>query len=88
MVFRAFSGDSSFVSAVLGLLLPLCTFCGLPILIWGRAKTLGFLGVFSIRVVGPGPCFLLLASYHVGSISAPLLKMPAKKDVASSSAAG
>ena len=88
MVFKAFSGDSGFVSAVLGLLLPLCTFCGLPILIWGRAKTLGFLGIFSIRVVGPGPCFLLLASCLVGSISAPLLKMPAKKDVASSSAAG
>ena len=87
MVFRAFSGDFGFVSAVLGLLLPPCTFCGLSILLWGRAKTSVFLGVFSIRVVGSGPCFLLLASCHAGFVLAPLLKMPAKKDVASSSAA-
>ena len=49
---------------------------------------LGFLGVFAVRVVGPGLCFLLLAYYHVGSVLAPLLKMSAKKDVASSSAVG
>ena len=49
---------------------------------------LGFLGVFVVRVVGSGPCFLLLASCHAGSISAPLLKMPVKKDVVLSSTAG
>ena len=49
---------------------------------------LGFLGFFAVRVVGPGLCFLLLASCHAGSVSAPLLKMPTKKDVASSSAVG
>ena len=49
---------------------------------------LGFLGVFAIRVMGPSPCFLLLASCHVGFVSVPLLKMPAKKDVVSSSATG
>ena len=49
---------------------------------------LGFLGVFAVRVVGSGPCFLLLASRHAGSVSTPLLRMPAKKDVATSSAAG
>ena len=49
---------------------------------------LGFLGVFAVRVVGSGPYFLLLASCHAGSVSAPLLKMPAKKDVAWSSAVG
>ena len=87
MVFRAFSGDSGCVSAMLGLLLPPCTFCGLPILLWGRAKTLGFLGVFSIRVVWSGLCFLLLASCHAGSVSAPLLKMLEKKNVVLSSVA-
>ena len=49
---------------------------------------LGFLGVFFVRVVGPGPYFLLLASCHAGSVSAPLLKMPVKKDAVSSNAAG
>ena len=49
---------------------------------------LGFLGIFVVRVVGSGPCFLLLASCHAGSVSAPLLKMPVKKDVVLSSAAG
>ena len=49
---------------------------------------LGFLGFFAVKVVGPGPCFLLLASCHASSVSAPLLKMPAKNEVASSSAAG
>ncbi|KAL6343261.1 hypothetical protein AAG906_022177 [Vitis piasezkii] len=39
-------------------------------------------------VMGSGPCFLLLASCHAGSVSAPLLKMPAKKDVASSNIVG
>ena len=49
---------------------------------------LGFLGIFVVMAVGSGPCFLLLASRHAGSFSAPRFKMPAKKDVASSSAAG
>ena len=48
---------------------------------------LGFLGVFAVRVVGPGPCFLLLASCHAGSVSAPLLKMLEKKNVVLSSVA-
>ena len=38
----------------------------------GMLVMLGFLDVFSIRVVGSGPCFLLLAFYHTGSVSAPL----------------
>ena len=54
----------------------------------GMLVMLGFLSVFSVRVVGPGPCFLLLAFYYAGSVSAPLSKMSAKKEVASSSAAG
>ena len=33
-----FSGDSGCVLGVLGFLLPPCTFCGLPILLWGRVK--------------------------------------------------
>ena len=49
---------------------------------------LGFLGVFVVRVVGSSHCFLLLPSCHAGFVSATLLKMPAKKDVASSSAVG
>ena len=54
----------------------------------GMLVMLGFLGVFAIRVVGSRPCFLLLASCHAGSVLAPLLKMPTKKDIASSSSAG
>ena len=38
--------------------------------------------------MGSGPYFLLLASRHAGSVSAPRFKMPAKKDIAPSSAAG
>ena len=38
LVFRVFSGDSGCVLGVLGFLLPPCTFCGLPILLWGRVK--------------------------------------------------
>ena len=53
----------------------------------GILVMLGFLGVFAVKVVVSGPCFLLLASHHAGSVSTPLLKMPTKKDVASSSAA-
>ena len=53
----------------------------------GMLVMLSFMGVFAIRVVGLGPCFLLLASCHAGFVSATLLKMHAKKDVASSSAA-
>ena len=37
--------------------------------------------------MGPGLSFLLLAFCHAGFVSAPCFKMPAKKDVASSSAA-
>ena len=54
----------------------------------GMLVMLGFLSVFAVRVVGPGPCFLLLPSCHAGFVSVTLLKMPVKKDVASSSAAG
>ena len=54
----------------------------------GMLVMLGFLSVFAFRVVGPGPCFLLLASCHAGSASTPLPKMSANKDAASSSAAG
>lgn len=38
--------------------------------------------------MGPGLSFLLLAFRHAGIISAPHFNMPAKNDVASSSAAG
>ena len=48
---------------------------------------LGFLDVFAVRAVGSDPCFLLLASRHTGSVSAPCFKMPEKKDVVSSSVA-
>ena len=46
------------------------------------------MGVFAVRIVGSGPCFLLLPSCHAGLVSATFLKMPAKKDVALSSATG
>ena len=49
---------------------------------------LGFLGVLPVRAMGLGLCFLLLASRHAGSVSAPRFKMSEKKDVASSSATG
>ena len=54
----------------------------------GMLVMLGFLGVFAVRVVGSGPCFLLLAFCHAGTASTPLPKMSANKDVASSSVAG
>ena len=38
MVSRAFSGGFDRVLGALGFLLPPCTFCGLPILLWGRVK--------------------------------------------------
>ena len=43
---------------------------------------------FAIRAVGSARCFLLLAFCHASCVSAPRFKMPVKKDVASSSAAG
>ena len=79
LVFKAFSGDSGFVLAVLGFLLPLAPFMGYRSFFgvelrvgMGMLVMLGLLGVFSVRVVGSGPCFLLLASCHAGSASAPL----------------
>ena len=38
----------------------------------GMLVMLGFLGVFAVRVVGLGPCFLLLAFCHAGSVSTSL----------------
>ena len=38
MVSRAFSGGFDRVLGALGFLLPPCAFCGLPILLYGRAK--------------------------------------------------
>ena len=94
-MFRAFSGGFGFVLGALGFLLPPAPFAGYrscfgvePRVRLGMLVMLGFLGIFVVRVVGLGPCFLLLASCHAGSISVPLLKMPAKKDVVLSSAAG
>ena len=54
----------------------------------GMLVMLGFLSVFAVRVVGSGACFLLLDFCHAGSVSTPLSKMSANKDVASSTAVG
>ncbi|RVX18487.1 hypothetical protein CK203_006667 [Vitis vinifera] len=62
--------SSPFCQFTLGFLLPPCTFCGLSILVCGRAK--GWDGMLVM----------------LGSVSAPLSKMSANKDTASSSAAG
>ena len=41
LVSRVFSGGFTVFWVCLGFLLPLCTFCGLSILLWGRVKVVG-----------------------------------------------